>query len=264
MYEKKQVKLNTTYSRTIFSCLFWEISQTKWEISQKRRQHRHHAALVALVVVDSPHSIAMSPGKKKKKHDGPCDVRHRIVVFSAGSSPLKSTSTAARHVNRSVSSSVLSSVTHSSSSTPAPEIFEIFESDEETPRVNDSAFSLDPRRVLSAHSRGSGLHNKELEQVVMTSAIAHRLKKNASAGDSCFSVEELLGWMEDLVTNRLAICAVPPVKPHVHYVRWQLHASPPAAARPARQRRSDSVRVWMQQRLVPFFNGDGWCGRRWR
>ena len=148
----------------------------------------------------------MSPGKKKKKHDGPRDVRHRIIVFSAGSSPLKSTaSTAARHVNRNVSSSVLSSVTHSSSSAPAPEIFE---SDEETPRVNDSAFSLDPQRVLSAYSRGSELHDKELEQVVITSAIAHRLKKNASAGDLCFSVEELLGWMEDLVTNRLAIVAL--------------------------------------------------------
>ena len=46
-------KKGNTYSRTIYSRLFWEISQTKWEISRKRRQHHHHAAtLVALVEIN--------------------------------------------------------------------------------------------------------------------------------------------------------------------------------------------------------------------
>ena len=174
-----------------------------------------NATVYAVVV-----SVAMAPVKKKKKgHEGPRDTLHRKAVFSAGTSPIKSpSSTAARRATTASSStSRSSSSTRSSASvargykSSAPEI-EILDSDDEDlrvdPRVHEADFSLDPQRVLSAYSRGSGLNDEVMEEVMITSAIAHRLKKNASASDLCFPPDELMGWMDAIVKNRVEIVAL--------------------------------------------------------
>jgi hypothetical protein len=46
-----------------------------------------------------------------------------------------------------------------------------------------------------------------MQEVMITSAITHRLKKNASASDLCFPPDELMGWMDAIVKNRVEIVA---------------------------------------------------------
>jgi hypothetical protein len=139
-------------------------------------RHRYQCHGNAVVV-----SIAMAPMKKKKGHEGPRDTRHRKTVFSAGTSPIKSpSSTAARRAaTASSSNSRSNSSTRSSASVArgykSPPEIEILDSDDEDtradPRVYEAGFSLDPQRVLSAYSRGSGLNDEVMEEVMITSAI---------------------------------------------------------------------------------------------
>jgi hypothetical protein len=72
-------------------------------------------------------------------------------------------------------------------------------------RVHEAGFSLDPQRVLSVYSRESGLSDEVMQDVIITSAIAHRLKKYANASDLCFTPDELMGWMDAIVNNRAEI-----------------------------------------------------------
>lgn len=73
---------------------------------------------------------------------------------------------------------------------------------DDDPRVQDEDFALDLRRVMSAIRHGAKLHDDEMEAVLLTSAIAHMLNRNASATGLCFTSQELEGWMGALVDNR--------------------------------------------------------------
>ena len=104
----------------------------------------------------------MSPSKRKKGREGPRDLRHRRVVFFAGSSLLKSpSSTIARGAVSGSSSSHISSYS----------------------RGLDGSFSLDLQRVVSVYSCGAKLNNVELEKINNTSVISHSLKRNANASN---------------------------------------------------------------------------------
>jgi len=134
-------------------------------------------------------------------------------VFSAGTSPLKSPSSkeARRATTASRVVSTLSTTSVARGSRASPEIV-VLDSDNEDsrvdPRVHEAGFSLDPQRVLSVYSRGSGLNDEVMQDVLITSAIAHRLKKNANASDLCFIPDELMSWMDAIVKNRVEIIAL--------------------------------------------------------
>ena len=112
----------------------------------------------------------MAPSHKKKRGDDPRDPRHRRVVLSAGSSPLKSppSMVACRAVSSSSSRSSSSAQTMTVGLRSA-EVFVLLDSDDEDkdPHEHDAAFALDPNRFLSAYSRGAELNDVELEKVLM-------------------------------------------------------------------------------------------------
>jgi hypothetical protein len=116
----------------------------------------------------------MAPSHKKKRGDDPRDPRHRRVVLSAGSSPLKSPPlnggmsccVEQQYIVAGCSSSSAQTMTVGLRSA---EVFVLLDSDDEDkdPHEHDAAFALDPNRVLSAYSRGAELNDVELEKVLM-------------------------------------------------------------------------------------------------
>ena len=129
----------------------------------------------------------MSPSKRKKGREGPRDLRHRRVVFSAGSSLLKSPSSTIARGAVSGSTTHLLLFSYHGSCCPGERsgltVDLCRESDGDVPHVLDGSFSLDRQRVVSVYSCEAKLNYVELEKIMMTSVISHSLKRNANVGD---------------------------------------------------------------------------------